>query len=1601
MLSPRPKANAESASKQRGRAETVVPQRRSSPEVRLHRALGNQVYGQLVQAKLTVGASDDPYERQAERVADEVVRRPAPAVQRTCECGGTCEACQEEEPPQPEPIAEAISAAPPPPPDEDEPIQPSGEGTPPAGPPDEVEGHVRAVQDGSGEPLSPPLRAFYESRFGADFGHVRLHTGTAVSKAAQAIRARAFTVGPNVAFRSGAFAPGTQEGKRLLAHELTHVVQQTAPGPSAAPDVQRQVEPESDAGATGSAASVASPLIVDSEAGAIAPGQMPKEEFLSQARLEACRVANEVLARVGRDTEGCPYLDYWYAYYLQRDSRHLERAIRLYVPETAAVRSAAAYIPLLVARLREGVERWVQTGELSGVPEGVPVDLPQDGAEGGSEEPAGAPQFKGREGGARDAGTAASLQAQLGEGQRLGGGVRARMEPAFGAGFSDVRVHTDTAAASLSARQNARAFTVGRHVAFGEGEYRPGTPVGDALLAHELAHVVQQRRADASASLQQGGTASYGRLEEDADRSAVGAVLGLWAGARDRVRDIAEHAAPRLRSGLRLQRCELLFGEEPEVVDREPDARAKLREFRGLYERKERMAQGEEPLDDLDTVNERLQELVTELQDLGVNLDERALYQALQAGEDVLQVGGTIVKSPGGPSFIGQRLDLQLVLDYVPAGRTAEIEWRWRPVGTSRTYEFIQRPGRGTERSLQLQEGFWNLVDPSKIDAIRDNDLEVLARVYLGEEDTPEATITNRFAFEERTPESLSIGSVQEVYVQGQQGRFEIREWAVPYSTHSIDWYVGDERVSEDHPFLRHTFDTAGSATITARIYRVTRSFGIHDKTLYRTLTKTVQVQNPRAAGEQLLARMQPEDLPSLADLETSIETSITESEQGVAQGGEQAAYWEHRLEGQEQRLEALREHAPNIGARQELPEDPTTLAAASYAGPIPAVLVVPQAGGVQPLNIYLTVEQSGSTWSARLIDVTGADVWKFDGSGATPLAAYEAAFEDWADDHPYPRGGTVVYRFSPPGWSRSNSFNTTTAWNTAKAWVDGILTVGGIVVAGLLLMAPEATVTKYVGYILLAATVARSSVAIYENVDRGLDPLDSRNIMEGLAILGAALGVGGTAMRQAGLSTIRPMLFRAGNWTVMASVATDVGTAVLVTEDAYQRLRAIQAQPGLDDGQRWARTLQLISALTLQGVLLYVSNRDLFRGGLRMSDFLPTNPRATVGDARAARAAGDAVTLDPGSRLDLALELRRAGDDVARLRNTGQADGPDAPTPYSDLEVIDRFTALEWMRASNLAQADTQYMLRNLTVEALNGLQDVNARQARRLLTDVGDDALVNALAPHLGGARLRGLIDAGSVADVRAVSAAIGAERLRGLHDAVTARGVMSLYQDAGVDSLRLAERVMAHERAGTVRGLDDWVDFTFTQMNKRGQDLLNVLTELREAERLVPTLGNGQYVNLGGDARAAALPGGGRAPSIDITVEGPGGVLRNIELTTIQAPVTSAADFNDGLRHILDKAGTAPSGTIEATISAEFPPVQPLGPNRRVTQPDGTWRIEDAAGTVRRTGDYLQGVADTMNGDLPRYSAIDQVNIVDRNGNLVGTIAEDGGTFQVTRP
>lgn len=89
-----------------------------------------------------------------------------------------------------------------------------------------VTDYVNSVP-GSGQPLPSPTKSFFESRFGQSFSNVRIHSDTKSAETAKSIQARAYTSGRNIVFGAGEYSPDTSSGKKLLAHELTHVIQQS------------------------------------------------------------------------------------------------------------------------------------------------------------------------------------------------------------------------------------------------------------------------------------------------------------------------------------------------------------------------------------------------------------------------------------------------------------------------------------------------------------------------------------------------------------------------------------------------------------------------------------------------------------------------------------------------------------------------------------------------------------------------------------------------------------------------------------------------------------------------------------------------------------------------------------------------------------------------------------------------------------------------------------------------------------------------------------------------------------------------------------------------------------------------------------------------------------------------------------------------------------------------------------------------------------------------------------------------------------------------------------------------------------------------------
>lgn len=160
----------------------------------------------FLQAKLEVGGVDDPLEHEADRVADQVMRMPDPGVSATAppQVSRKCAACEEEG---------------------DEELQTKRTPSSSAEPVLDVDAAARAAAR-PGEPLSAETRSYFEPRFAHDFRQVRIHADGEAAIAAGAVRAQAYTIGRDIVFGAGQYAPETEQGRRLIAHELVHVAQQ-------------------------------------------------------------------------------------------------------------------------------------------------------------------------------------------------------------------------------------------------------------------------------------------------------------------------------------------------------------------------------------------------------------------------------------------------------------------------------------------------------------------------------------------------------------------------------------------------------------------------------------------------------------------------------------------------------------------------------------------------------------------------------------------------------------------------------------------------------------------------------------------------------------------------------------------------------------------------------------------------------------------------------------------------------------------------------------------------------------------------------------------------------------------------------------------------------------------------------------------------------------------------------------------------------------------------------------------------------------------------------------------------------------------------------
>lgn len=400
---------------------------------------------------------------------------------------------------------------------------------------------------GKGRPIEAGTRSFMEGRFGANFGKVRIHADENAAQLNQQINAQAFTLGQDIYFNRGRYRPNSLAGKKLLAHELTHTLQQP----------QNTIRKQESNSSNRSTANQTTSLIVENNITPVS-GQMKKSAFLRRLNNAVCSTVDRELKGTPYSSDNCPYITRIFSKFRNSPVSSIERLLARYAPGAARAQSALELIQLILRRVRRAVRSWKRRGRLSDVPEDVQAllaelrNVPQSNTAGKRQNRN--IQFKAKAGGAQPNHSPTAVMQRLGEGQPLQSGIRSKMEGAFGTSFSNVQIHNDNQAAGLSRSLNARAFTVGNHIAFSNGEYRPGTLIGDALIAHELAHVIQQQQGIQESSLGLNSQTNVA-LENEADRSAIGAVLSTLSGLGGNLNKLRKRVMPTLKSGLQLQRC--------------------------------------------------------------------------------------------------------------------------------------------------------------------------------------------------------------------------------------------------------------------------------------------------------------------------------------------------------------------------------------------------------------------------------------------------------------------------------------------------------------------------------------------------------------------------------------------------------------------------------------------------------------------------------------------------------------------------------------------------------------------------------------------------------------------------------------------------------------------------------------------------------------------------------------------------------------------------------------------------------------------------------------------------------------------------------------
>ncbi|MBC8028991.1 MAG: DUF4157 domain-containing protein [Pyrinomonadaceae bacterium] len=415
---------------------------------------------------------------------------------------------------------------------------------------------VHEALNSPGQPLDAETRAFMEPRFGHDFSRVRVHTDARAAESASDVAAFAYTVGRDIVFARQNYSPNSAAGRKLLAHELTHVLQQ-APDKNSSQraDVESQAEPISvrnvgvarlsRQGGGGSVPATAAArcrslgvpcqvgifnysgsicrLMDCSRSGSFAPSVVSPGTCIYECRDgQVC-----VCVMVGSRSSAVCALKICTGFRQPSSERDYEPLVQEAIAaaqqqlggQEGADGAQPENEPTMQAKLEISQPGDVFEQEADQVADRV-LRLSDSGSLAPVESVSGNGTFQREDWRSqRPQAQRATTNSELAtrntkpEGPKAGGVLpivhevlrapgqpldaetRGFMETRFGQDFSQVRLHTDAQAAESAQEVNALAYTVGQDVVFGAGQFQPTTARGQRLLTHELTHTIQQGAA--------------------------------------------------------------------------------------------------------------------------------------------------------------------------------------------------------------------------------------------------------------------------------------------------------------------------------------------------------------------------------------------------------------------------------------------------------------------------------------------------------------------------------------------------------------------------------------------------------------------------------------------------------------------------------------------------------------------------------------------------------------------------------------------------------------------------------------------------------------------------------------------------------------------------------------------------------------------------------------------------------------------------------------------------------------------------------------------------------------------------------------------------